>query len=259
MRPLRIGIVGGSLAGLFAGILFRHDGHDVRIYERSSKGLAGRGAGLVPQTEVFQILREIGVEHLAKIGVLSQDRIYLTKSGFVSHRDHLPQMQISWDHLYSVLLDKFDSENYVLSKAVAAVKHEDTAAILEFQDGSVEAVDMVIAADGIGSIVRSTINSHSQNTYAGYGAWRGLISESDLSASTRSLIGNLTFYLSDGNQALGYLVPGSAGDLSEGNRRYNWVWYRVVDASYLSQTLTGMSGRTSRFSLPRGELSEVRR
>ncbi|MDR3462075.1 MAG: hypothetical protein P4L76_07160, partial [Beijerinckiaceae bacterium] len=47
MNPLRIGIVGGSLAGLFAGVLLGRDGHDVRIHERSRHGLGGRGAGLV--------------------------------------------------------------------------------------------------------------------------------------------------------------------------------------------------------------------
>jgi thioredoxin reductase len=29
MKPLRIRIVGGSLAGLFAGVLLQRDGHDV--------------------------------------------------------------------------------------------------------------------------------------------------------------------------------------------------------------------------------------
>ncbi|WP_421721641.1 NAD(P)-binding protein [Agrobacterium tumefaciens] len=70
MKPLRIRIVGGSLAGLFAGILLGRDGHDVKVYERSSTGFAGRGAGLVPQQEVFHILREICVEHLATFGVV---------------------------------------------------------------------------------------------------------------------------------------------------------------------------------------------
>lgn len=259
MRQLRIGIVGGSLAGLFAGILLRRDGHDVRIYERSSTGLAGRGAGLVPQNEVFHILREIGVDHLATFGVVSEDRVYLTKTGIVAHKDHLPQMQISWDRLYSVVLANLGSENYFLGKAVTAVELDYNVTTLRFDDGSDEAVDLVIGADGIGSVVRTTINSDAENKYAGYVAWRGLIPERDIPHSARSLVGNFTFYIADGNHALGYLVPGATGDVSEGDRRYNWVWYRFVDRDDLTQTLTGMSGKTSRFSLPRGELSEVRR
>jgi len=57
MKQLRIRIVGGSLAGLFAGIMLQQAGHDVRIYERSKNGLAGRGAGLVGQSDLLLILR----------------------------------------------------------------------------------------------------------------------------------------------------------------------------------------------------------
>jgi len=52
MKRLRIRIVGGSLAGLFAGILL--------LCERSSFRLAARGAGLVGQPDLFRIPRAIG-------------------------------------------------------------------------------------------------------------------------------------------------------------------------------------------------------
>ena len=71
MKPLRIRIVGGSLAGLFAGILLQKAGHDVKIYERSISGLGGRGAGLVGQHDLLRILRLIGCEHVARIGVVA--------------------------------------------------------------------------------------------------------------------------------------------------------------------------------------------
>ena len=52
-------IVGGSVGGLFAGVLLRRAGWHVNIYERSTSGLEGKGAGLVPQSDVEQILVEI--------------------------------------------------------------------------------------------------------------------------------------------------------------------------------------------------------
>lgn len=54
MKQLRVRIIGGSLAGLFAGILLQRDGHDVKMFERSASGLAGRGAGLVGQQDLFR-------------------------------------------------------------------------------------------------------------------------------------------------------------------------------------------------------------
>src|SRR5216683_2643832 len=68
MARLRVRIVGGSLAGLFAATLLKQAGHDVRIYERSVSGLDGRGAGLLGKKETFAILRAAGCEHVARDG-----------------------------------------------------------------------------------------------------------------------------------------------------------------------------------------------
>ncbi|WP_349496918.1 FAD-dependent monooxygenase [Brucella sp. NM4] len=259
MNPLSIRIVGGSLAGLFAGILLGRDGHDVKIYERSSTGFAGRGAGLVPQQEVFRMLREIGVEHLATFGVLSTDRIYLDKSGALRQRMHMPQTQISWDLLYSAVVAKLGTDKYMLSKPVRSVHEEPGHSVILFEDGSTEAADLVIGADGLGSVVRSAINANANSRYAGYVAWRGLVPELALTPAASPLPGNFTFYIADGNHALGYLVPGPGGEIAKGERRYNWVWYRFVQEEDLRDTFTGQTGRSSRFSLARGELSDTRR
>jgi 2-polyprenyl-6-methoxyphenol hydroxylase-like FAD-dependent oxidoreductase len=42
----RVIVIGGSLAGLFAGLLLRRQ-FTVDIFERADAGLAGRGAGIV--------------------------------------------------------------------------------------------------------------------------------------------------------------------------------------------------------------------
>jgi 2-polyprenyl-6-methoxyphenol hydroxylase-like FAD-dependent oxidoreductase len=81
VRRMRIAVAGGSLGGLFAAILLRQDGHEVRVFERSPHGLGGRGAGLVPQREVFDVLRLIGAEAALQIGVVARDRIFLDADG----------------------------------------------------------------------------------------------------------------------------------------------------------------------------------
>jgi 2-polyprenyl-6-methoxyphenol hydroxylase-like FAD-dependent oxidoreductase len=111
---LRIRIVGGSLGGLFAAALLRMDGHQVRIYERSVTGLAGRGAGLVGQRDIFAILRAVGCEHVAHVGVVALERITFDRDGGVAHRQATPQMQISWDHLYRAFRALVAGDDYVL-------------------------------------------------------------------------------------------------------------------------------------------------
>ena len=121
MKRLRIRIVGGSLAGLFAGILLQRDGHDVKIYERSPSGLAGRGAGLVGQHDLFRILRAIGCEHVARVGVVAKERIYFNRDGSIAETSRTPQMQISWDFLYSPVASHMVAESYQIGKPVVDV------------------------------------------------------------------------------------------------------------------------------------------
>jgi 2-polyprenyl-6-methoxyphenol hydroxylase-like FAD-dependent oxidoreductase len=132
-------------------------------------------------------------------------------------------------------------------------------AVITFDKGETEHADLVIGADGLGSVVRSALNERSENQYAGYTAWRGLITENALPEEASALIDRFSFYISRGIQVLGYLVPGSNGEVEPGKRRYNWVWFRPVDKASLQAELTGRDSRRFEFSLPRGEMSVERR
>lgn len=243
MKPLRIRIVGGSLAGLFAGVLLQQEGHDVRIYERSVHGLGGRGAGLVPQQDVFQMLRLIGCDEVARIGVVATERIYLDAHGRVAQALAMPQMQVSWDVLYEAVASRLGGHRYALGRQVERVADGEYGATIHFTDGSQEDADLVIGADGLGSVVRSAINPHHhENHYAGYVAWRGLIPETVLPWDARILLDRFAFYVAPGAHALGYLVPGPKGELGKGDRRYNWVWYRKVPPASLASLFTDKAG-----------------
>src|SRR5258705_13908624 len=100
MRSLKIVIAGGSLGGLFAAALLHTAGHEVTVFERSKHGLEGRGAGLVGQREIFAILRAVGCEHVARIGVVARERIFLDYGGQIIEGYETPHMQIYLDILF---------------------------------------------------------------------------------------------------------------------------------------------------------------
>lgn len=259
MKQLRIRVVGGSLGGLFAGIMLQQAGHDVCIYERSKNGLAGRGAGLVGQSDLLRILRLIGCEHVAHVGVVAKERIYLHQDGSIAQTVKMPQTQISWDVLFETVASRAAPGSYVLGRDVIDVLDSDSGAELVFGDGTREMADLVIGADGLGSVVRGVVNANdSQNRYSGYVAWRGLIPEARLPSAAALLLDRFAFYVRPGAHVLGYVVPGSKGEMESGSRRYNWVWYRKVPQSDLAATFTGIDQRTHAFSLPRGSLSDDR-
>lgn len=258
MQRMRIRIVGGSLGGLFAAVLLSKDGHDVKVYERSQHGLGGRGAGLVGQRDTFAILRAAGCEHVAHVGVVSNDRIIFDRSGTIVSRVAAPQMQISWDRLYRIFRKLVPSNAYSLGKDVVSAGQDDTSAYVTFADGARETADLVIGADGVASVVRTAVNAGpSPSSYAGYVAWRGLFPESELPAETGDiLLDQFAFFEMPRSHILGYLVAGPDGETTIGKRRYNWVWYRPIAKNELSLALTDANGRPHDFSLPPGSVPD---
>lgn len=262
MQGLRIRVVGGSLGGLFAAVLLARAGHDVAIYERSTHGLGGRGAGLVGQREIFEILRAVDCEHVARVGVTATERITLNRAGDVIERHATPQMQISWDYLHRCFKALLADERYRLGHEVNYLRQDGERVILGFDGGAEDVADLVIGADGVGSVVREAVlGAPAPSVYAGYVAWRGLFPETELPAEAASLfLDKFAFYHMPHSHSLGYVVAGPNGEMERGKRRYNWVWYRPAPgAEALGAILTDAQGQVHPYSLPQGAVAAAAR
>ncbi len=255
MSP-RILIVGGSMGGLFAAVLLDRAGFDVTVTERSEHGLEGRGAGLVAQREVFAMLREVGIEHVAQVGVTAKERIYLDRDDHVIHRQSTPQTQLSWDVLFRTIRAHVPDARYRTRARAVRVQPEPTQVRVLYADGHEETADLVIGADGIGSLVREAVSGPaSQPAYVGYATWRGLVPETQVpDLARRRLFERFAFYEAPGSHILGYLVPGADGATQAGRRRYNWVWYRRYTPTDLSRILVDRDGVNRPFSLAPGHV-----
>lgn len=260
---LRIGIVGGSVGGLFTGVLLHRQGHQVTVMERARHGLARRGAGLVVQEQVTRILGQVERPALAEVGVWTDERIVLDARGEVISREDRPQMQMSWDLLYDGFRKLLPEQLYLTGTAVEYIEPFAQSAQVTLADGHRQTFDVLIGADGQGSIVRNYVNGDGSQeirpTYAGYVAWRGLVPELAIPARAKEqLFGRMAFYSGRGMHALGYLIPGTEGQTTPGQRRYNWVWYRAMPFVEL-RDLLARAGRGGALSLGPGELpAEVR-
>ena len=247
----RVIVIGGSMSGLFAGLLLRRRGFEVEIYERVDSELSGRGAGIVAQPVVAETLRALGIS-VVGLGVEMSRRQILDSEGRVVCEYERPQTLTAWERVYRILRDAFPVESYHRGLALRSFEQTSRSVVAHFSDGSTVEADVLVGADGLRSTVRQQLLPELSPLYAGYVAWRALIAEGAIPPPIhRELFEYLTFCLPPGEQFLGYPVAGPDNDLRRGHRRYNVVWYRPAEeATELKELLTDESGVTHTISIP---------
>jgi 2-polyprenyl-6-methoxyphenol hydroxylase-like FAD-dependent oxidoreductase len=245
-------VIGGSLAGLFAGLLLRRGGFDVDIYERVHGALAGRGAGIVTHAMLEEKLDAAGIAWHEDLGVEVGTRRVYDLAGRLALEWPYPQILTAWDRLYDMLRRAFPPERYHDGKELAAIDVGPHRVTALFADGSSAEGDLLIGADGLRSTVRGKLLPGIVPLYAGYAAWRALVPEAAIPRALHAeLFMHMAFCLPPGEQILGYPVAGPGNDLRPGHRRYNLVWYRPAEPRRaLRRLLTDEAGVTHALSIP---------
>ena len=256
-RPRAL-IIGGSLGGLFTATTLQAAGWDVDIFERSPSELDSRGGGIVLQGDVLSAFHFAGIQTGAALGVRSGDRIYLDRTDRVIQRSFMPQTQTSWNMLYGTMKAHLPAQVFHPGERFVRFEQDGDRITACFASGRIETGDLLVGADGARSTVREQVSAGLAPTYAGYVAWRGLVPEAALPASAADVLkGTFAFQQGPGHLMLEYLAPGEDLSTQEGQRRWNWVWYRkVAHGEELSSLLTDRSGRRHSFSLPPGALKD---
>ena len=238
-------IVGGSLGGLFAANLLIRNGWQVKVFERVPEALAGRGAGIVTHPELLEALAAAGVKVDESLGVQVPARVTLNRDGSIDSEKELPQLLTAWSKMYHVLHSAFPAEFYHSGRSVRVVENLADHARVVLDDDSVHEADLVVAADGFRSAIRQQMLPEVALQYAGYVAWRGLVDEGQLSVEARqALFNRFAFCLPPHEQMLGYPVAGAQNSTEQGERRYNFVWYRATrEDTDLVSMLTDDTGK----------------
>jgi 2-polyprenyl-6-methoxyphenol hydroxylase-like FAD-dependent oxidoreductase len=294
LRPPSALIIGGSIGGCCAAIALASIGTPVTILERTPGQLPSQGAGLVIQPDMAAFLLEFKVcTSISELSFKSSGKQYVDKQGHVICGDDQPQLFGAWDVLYRALRAAVPDTSYRAGCTVQSIKHVTTAtsgiegktsnpittnaskekmsartnktttttiATTSYEitlKNSEEKLttDILVGADGPGSLVRSHFLPNERSHYQGYVAWRGVLQENAASENTLSLLGQkFTVYQGENFHILCYLIPGSNGEIDTGKRRVNWVWYCNHSEDKLSEILTDVNGKSHGFSVPKGFL-----
>jgi 2,6-dihydroxypyridine 3-monooxygenase len=247
-------VVGGSLGGLNAALWLQDIGWDVEVLERSASPLEGRGAGIVLHPATARYLVDHAVADLTQISAPVDWLRYLGADATVLSQTACRFRFTSWTTLYRFLLGCVDRSRYLMGTAVCGVEVESGTATVTTASGDRIRADLVVAADGVSSTVRSHLLPEVSPRYAGYVGWRGTVGEEQLSSGTfRALHEAITYHLMPASHILAYPIPNVDGTVTPGRRQFNWVWYRnVAEGAPLDDLMIGTDGRRHPLSLPPG-------
>jgi 2-polyprenyl-6-methoxyphenol hydroxylase-like FAD-dependent oxidoreductase len=249
---LRIAVAGGSIGGLCAGLALRGAGFDVQVYERVSGPMETRGAGIVVQGNLVELLRTHGADALPT--TQCRVRRYLSPDDGDGQAQRAPQDFTSWEAIYRTLAAAFPSDRYHRGATLTDFGNGEGAVRAHIDGHGVVEADVLVAADGAQSPTRRHLLPDLSSTYAGYVAWRGTLDEADAAPDLARFFDD-AFTFSEarsGGHILAYFIPGDGADTTPGKRRLNWVWYVGVGEADLPRILVDRDGRQHHASLPFG-------
>ena len=251
MTAPRALIIGGSLGGLMAAHLLRSVGFDAVVFERNDEELASRGVGLGTHPPLIAILKRAGIDFDETMGITPPRGVCLDHNGKIIIEQPMGRTLSGWARLYHALRDALPARAYRFGKRLVRVEQDAQGVTAIFADGASERGDLLIGADGLRSTVRAQFLPDVEPSYAGYVAWRAVLDEADVPAELwREVVELYAFCLPEGEQLIGYPVPGRDNDTAVGRRGYNIIWYRPTDAATLADICTDAQGRHHAAGIP---------
>lgn len=255
---MRVGIVGGSIAGCAAAALLHRAGHDVTVFERSGSDLVSRGAGIGMPTAVWQDMMAHGLIDETLPACRAESVRCVTRGSGTGGQRWLGDVTMSlalvnWAHLYQGLRRAVPDEFYRRAAAVERIEARPDGTTLHLRAGGSLGFDLVVCADGYRSLGRMLIDPGATPRYRGIVVWRGLIPESDLRVDPLGGCDGVR-PLYAGGHGLMYYVPGSGQSADPGYRLLAWGCHLAVPAGALSSVLIDDQERQQSSSVPFGRV-----
>ncbi len=184
MENLKAVVIGAGIGGLTAGIALQQAGYVVEIYDRVRE-LRPVGAGISLWSNGVKVLNRLGLgAGIASIGGQMNCMEYRTKTGRILNTIDLKPLihqvgqrpyPVARRDLQTLLVNAFTGD-IKLDHRCVDVEEDATGVTAIFENGQTARGDLVVAADGIRSMLRAYVLGQDVDPqYGGYVNWNGLV------------------------------------------------------------------------------------
>jgi len=192
MARLRIGISGGGVGGLASAIALRKAGHDVEVLEQApSFRRVGADINLTPN--VVRALDGFGVvpalmetaakptHRISRMWDTGEVTSKLEMSDAAEEKYGAPQLTVHRADLLNALRQQLPEEAIKLGHRAEAIDNIENKPRVRFTNGAIREFDILVGADGIHSLTRTTLFGPDQPQFTGLVSYRSVVDRSKLS------------------------------------------------------------------------------
>ena len=182
-KPLRVAIIGAGMGGLACAAALRRTGAEVTIYEQA-RAFGRIGAGIQMTPNAVKALRGLGLEdQLRAVGFQATKGLNrASDDGRITNEVELgarmieqcgaPLITLHRGDLHSILLSGVENGVIQHGKRLLRYEQHGDGVELSFEDGSSAQADLLVAADGVHSVVREQMLGKEAPRFTGRVAYR---------------------------------------------------------------------------------------
>jgi 5-methylphenazine-1-carboxylate 1-monooxygenase len=249
VRPIKIAIVGGGIAGLSFALALNQHGLTCDVYE-SVPYVKELGVGITLLPHAMRELAGLGLQvELEAVGIENLESVFFNRFGQFIYKEPrgrhagyaLPELGIHRGKLHRILFEAvvkcLGADRVHTNHRCVGVTQDGAGATVNFVQGSDGAhlpsvqADIVVACDGIHSAIRKQFYPNDKLAFAGINTWRGVTRHKPILTGKSYMrigsikTGKMVIYPivdnidEDGNQLINWMaeIEGDSRDMNDWN------------------------------------------
>lgn len=180
---MTVDIIGAGIGGLTTAIALEQKGFKTRIFEQADS-IKPVGAGIILANNAMQVFEKLGLREIIEENGNTISSLNITKAtlktlstvdlSYFEKKFNAKNIAIHRGVLQQILVDQLSPSSLILNHKLNKITKNPNGYSLEFQNGKKNQSSILIAADGLNSVVRQNIFLNNKIRNAHQICWRGV-------------------------------------------------------------------------------------